>query len=426
MQEQRHRQFSAACKQPWRVPLTTLTAPDGPATLHSREREFMMMFGALGIRPGRVLGCLLVLGAFGSKAQAGRTIVMTQPNVTAVLNSVQPGDTIRMEGEFTTGILIRDRDFGGVTIDASNAVIRNVFRLQRSHNITVLGGQWYTPGTGDAIRIEQSSHISFADITVFGNGNRLGAGVRAIESSFVTLRDGHYEGLRNGAILLSTNDSISVRNHFSNGGEDGMKIIDSQRVILAHNSCTGFEPLPGYHPDCLQLWSLPGRPLQSDIYLLNNLAIGPQQSFVSFTPVELSGTRLSFVGNYAATTSGHTITCNGCTDSYIADNMLVVLPDAPWRALLKVNQTDPSNIVENNAYFDLRGQHGVALPDPVFSDYVPSIAGLVGSRWDDRSFGLAVAASAPEPESWAMLVAGFGLVGAAIRRRRARVPGCVA
>lgn len=386
----------------------------------------MMMFGALGVRPGRVMGCLLVLGAFGSKAQAGQTVVMTPPNVTAVLNSVQPGDTIRMEGEFTTGILIRDRDFGGVTIDASNAVIRNVFRLQRSHNITVLGGQWYTPGTGDAIRIEQSSHISFADITVFGNGNRLGAGVRAIDSSFVTLRDGHYEGLRNGAILLSTNDSISVRNHFSNGGEDGMKIVDSQRVILAHNSCTGFEPLPGYHPDCLQLWSLPGRPLQSDIYLLNNLAIGPQQSFVSFTPVELSGTRLSFVGNYAATTSGHTITCTGCTDSHIADNMLVVLPDAPWRALLKVNQTDPSNIVENNAYFDLRGQHGVALPEPVFSDFVPSIAGLVGSRWDDRSFGLAVAASAPEPESWAMLVAGFGLVGAAIRRRRARVPGCVA
>lgn len=386
----------------------------------------MMMFGALGVRPGRVMGCLLVLGAFGSKAQAGQTIVMTPPNVTAVLNSVQPGDTIRMEGEFTTGILIRDRDFGGVIIDASNAVIRNVFRLQRSHNITVLGGQWYTPGTGDAIRIEQSSHISFADITVFGNGNRLGAGVRAIDSSFVTLRDGHYEGLRNGAILLSTNDSISVRNHFSNGGEDGMKIIDSQRVILAHNSCTGFEPLPGYHPDCLQLWSLPGRPLQSDIYLLNNLAIGPQQSFVSFTPVELSGTRLSFVGNYAATTSGHTITCTGCTDSHIADNMLVVLPDAPWRALLKVNQTDPSNIVENNAYFDLRGQHGVALPEPVFSDFVPSIAGLVGNRWDDRSFGLAVAASAPEPESWAMLVAGFGLVGAAIRRRRARVPGCVA
>jgi hypothetical protein len=409
------------------LPLTTLTAPDGAVLRQSQEREFVMKFGVSGLGSGRWLLSLAVACAMAGGVKAGQTIVMTEANVRAVLAAVRPGDTIRMEGEFNAPIFIRDRDLGGVTFDARNAVIRNLFRLQRSHNIHVIGGQWYSPGPGDAIRIEQSSHISFAGITVFGDANRLGAGVRAIGSSFVTLRDGHYEGLRNGAIFNGTTDSISVRNHFSNGGEDGMKVADSQRIILAHNRCTGFVPSPGYHPDCLQLWSLPDRPVQSDIYLLNNLAIGPQQSFVSFTPVEHSGSRLTFVGNYAATTSGHTITCTGCKDSLIADNMLVVLPDAPWRALLKASQDDPSNIVVNNAYFDLRGQHGVTLPEPIFSSFVPSIAGLVGSRWDDRSFGLpGAASSAPEPSSWAMLVIGFGLAGAVFRRRARRRPGCAA
>lgn len=376
----------------------------------------------LGLARGLLL---LWSGLAGTAVLAGQTIIMTQANVATVLASVQPGDTIRMEGEFIDRLFIRNRDFGGVTFDASQAVLRNGMRLQRVHNMGVVGGTFYSPGIGDAIRVEESSHISYAGLTIFGNGNRLGAGTRVTDSSFVTLRDSLYEGLRNGAIFARSSDSISVRNHFSNGGEDGMKVADSHRIILAHNICTGFTPLPGYHADCLQLWSMPDRSLQTDIYLLNNYAYGPQQSFVSFTPVPLSGTRLTFAGNYAATTTGHTITCNGCTDSVFLDNTLVILPTARWGAVLKVNQANSSNLVANNRYFDLRGQFGATLPDHVLSDLVPSIAGQVGSRWDDRSFGLS-ATAVPEPANWALLLTGFGLVGAAIRRRRAQVPGCAA
>ena len=34
------------------------------------------------------------------------------------------------------------------------------------------------------------------------------------------------------------------------------------------------------------------------------------------------------------------------------------------------------------------------------------------------NIGLGILAGVPEPESWALLVAGFGLLGAAMRRRR--------
>lgn len=377
------------------------------------------------------LAAILAAGVLAhAPAMAGQVVVMRPDNVNAALAAVQPGDTIRMEGLFTSPQRWRNRDFGGVTVDASAATITGGFRLINVQNLRFSGGSWLAPGTGDAIRVENSAHVSFGGLVLSGSQDRLGAGIRVMRSSHVTVRDNRFEGLRNGAILFTVTDSLAARNHFADGGEDGMKILDSQRVIASHNSCTGFEPLPGYHADCIQLWSLVDRPVQSDVYLLNNLAIGPQQAFVSFDPGDMSGTRLTFIGNYAATTSPHTITCIGCTDSLFADNMLIVMPDAPWAAAMKITGSGSGNVYGDNPYFDLRGQHGITLPDPVFSSFTPSLAGLVGSQWDDRSFGLAQATSAPEPASWVMLMAGFGLVGSALRRRvrrkRVGLPGCAA
>ncbi|MCU0891089.1 MAG: PEPxxWA-CTERM sorting domain-containing protein [Sandarakinorhabdus sp.] len=372
-----------------------------------------------------------ILGlALPGMAVAGQVMVMTPETVTTALAAARPGDTIRMEGVFANAMLWRNRDFGGVTLDASAATITGGLRMVNVQNIRFSGGDWRAPGTGDAIRIENSAHVSLGDVLVSGSGDRLGAGVRVLRSSHITVRDSRFEGLRNSTILSSVTDSLVTRNRFANGGEDGMKILDSQRLIASHNSCTGFAPLPDYHADCIQLWSVPANPVQSDIYLLNNLAIGPQQAFVSFDPDDFSATRLTFVGNYAATTSPHTITCLGCTDSLFADNMLIVMPDAPWAAAMKITGSGSGNVYGDNPYFDLRGQHGITLPDPVFSSFTPSLAGLVGSQWDDRSFGLAQATSAPEPASWVMLMAGFGLVGSALRRRvrrkRVGLPGCAA
>jgi hypothetical protein len=242
------------------------------------------------------------------------------------------------------------------------------------------------------------------------------------------VRDSRYVGLRNNVMLLSSTDSLVTGNRYENGGEDGMKIVDSQRIIASHNSCTGFTPLPGYHPDCIQLWSTVGNPVQSDIYILNNLAIGPQQGFASFDPDTLSGTRLTFAGNFAATTGGHTITCLGCFESRFEDNVMVTLPDAQWLAPLRVTGPATGNIFSGNIYIDLRGMPDAPLPDRIGSQLTPSIAGLVGSQWANRSH-LAAAlndggAGVPEPASWAMLILGFGVIGSRLRQRRTPQQAC--
>ncbi|MEG3174746.1 PEPxxWA-CTERM sorting domain-containing protein [Sphingomonas sp. RB3P16] len=62
------------------------------------------------------------------------------------------------------------------------------------------------------------------------------------------------------------------------------------------------------------------------------------------------------------------------------------------------------------------GYRGQGVSSVLFS------SGAVGNfTLDDVSFGPAVSA-APEPASWAMMILGFGAIGAALRRRERRAP----
>ncbi|WP_164156586.1 right-handed parallel beta-helix repeat-containing protein [Sandarakinorhabdus rubra] len=365
-------------------------------------------------------------------ASGGTVLVMRPDNVAAVLAAVKPGDTIRMEGVFNSRLVITGRDFGGVKVDGRRAVLKEGLQLRLVHNISFDG---LTIGSRDrgtihlfGALVQTSSHISFSNMKVLGNLDGKGTGMRVLDSRFVTVRDSHFEGNVDGLQFLTTPDSLAVRNRFVRNESDGVKIVNSQRVIAAHNSCTDIRKAPKAHPDCIQLWSIVDKPLQSDIYILNNIAIGTTQGFTSFDPGSLSGTQLTFAGNYAAITYNHGITCSGCTDSRFLDNIVISLPESRNRAMI-YHPLDRGNEAEGNQLFDLRGRFGGDLPLPSFTSLVPSIAGLVGSQWDDRSFGLlSDVASVPEPGIWLMMLAGWALVGVRLRRVRVRgrLPGCAA
>jgi parallel beta-helix repeat protein len=302
--------------------------------------------------------------------------------------------------------------------------------LQGVQNLSIIGG---TYGRTDAdtrewatLGIFNSSNISVSKATVLGNGNLRGAGIRVTGSEFVTVRDNHLSGHFGSIMLYSSNNSLITRNNMIEASSDGIQIVDSNRVIVSSNSCSKFNRGPGAHPDCIQLWSVANRPLQSDIFILNNSAIGDMQAFLSSDPKTGSGTRLTFAGNYAAVTFTHTVTCGNCIYSTFFDNVLANLPNAVrGPGTLKIGTRDrgtsPTNIIGSNPLYDLRGRTDGWMPTPTWTSFVPDIAGLVGSKWDDRSFGfnLAVASSAvPEPATWLMLGFGFLAVGRQLRQRQ--------
>lgn len=364
-------------------------------------------------------------------AQAQQVVNLTPTsNFNAVMKTLKPGDTLRLTGTFETAVRFSQRDFGGVKLDATGATLREGMLMQGVQNLTIVGG---TYGRTDAdtrewatLGIFNSQNISVSQATVVGNGNLRGAGIRVTGSDFITVRDNRLSGHLGSILLASSSNSLITRNKMTAASSDGIQVMDSQRVIVSANSCSNFTPVAPAHPDCIQLWSVANRPLQSDIFVLNNSAIGTMQAYLSSDPKTGSGTRLTFAGNYAAVTYTHTVTCGNCTNSAFFDNVLANLPGSKNGAgSLKIGPS-PTNTVGYNPLYDLRGRTDGWMPAPLWTSYVPNIAGFVGSKWDTRSFGfeesLNAYGSVPEPATWLMLLVGFGAIGRQMRRRHGPQP----
>ena len=369
--------------------------------------------------------------AFTSTGAHAQQVIELTPtsNVAAVLNLLKPGDTLRVTGVFNSTLRLRNRDFGGMTIDASQAILSEGVHLQNVQNANFKGG---IIGRTDAdtrdwatLRIDNSLHISVSGTTVIGNGNMRGAGIRVTGSEYTTIRDNNLSGHLGSIVLISSNNSLITRNNMTQASSDGINVVDSQRVLVSSNRCHSFTPGPGAHADCIQLWSLAGKPLQSDIFVINNSAIGNIQAFLSSDPKTESGTRITFAGNYAAVSTTHTITCGNCTNSVAFENVLANLPNAIRGAGSLKFGPSPTNLLYNNQFFDLRGRTDGWMPTPTWTSFVPFIAGQVGSQWDNRSFGfqltsnfLGVGNAVPEPASWLLFGLGFAAVGRTLRQMR--------
>ena len=371
------------------------------------------------------------LTVVATAAQAQQIVTLTPTsNQRTVLAALRPGDTLRIAGTFAAPVVIRNRDFGNVRVDAGGAVFQDGLVLVNVHNMAFTGG---TYGRADrdlaawhTVRVEFSSNISMAQGLYLGNGDQRGSGLKVAKSNQITVRDSQFSGHGTALGVASSTNVLVTRNAITGSTGDGINVADSQRVIVSSNTCSAFVPGPGAHPDCIQLWSLVGRPLQSDIAVINNSAIGPIQAFVSFDPRSGSGTRLIFAGNFAAVDSVHGVSCHRCTDSIFDGNILSNVPGARWGAP-SVRLTEGSgNLVTNNQMFDVRllsQQPGFVMPTPIWSSLVPSYAALVGSRIDPGFTAagdgfLPAAPGVPEPATWMMMGLGFALVGRMLRQRR--------
>ncbi|MEI6418054.1 MAG: PEP-CTERM sorting domain-containing protein [Sphingomonadales bacterium] len=372
------------------------------------------------------------------------THTATAATLQSVLKQLRPGDTLALSGTFAE-TQIRDRDFGGVLIDARAASFAGGLVLRNVHNVTFHGGTYGSAlqnlRNNQTIDVFDSSHISFRHAKVIGNADGNGTGLLFRRSSFVTVRDSNFTGHRAALGLTTTTDSLLMRNKFSNMSSDGINIADSHRVVASFNQCSSFVPSPGAHPDCIQLWSVAGNARQSDLALLNNTAWGDMQGFTSFNASAGGAERILMAGNLAAITFPQGIACYTCFDSQFLDNTLVALPGARWRASLNL-VGGGNNQLAGNTMLDYRAG------TPAQQAMLATLAGgsvleqarmmsmqlaaakdrampgfsVGGSRWDNRAFQVS---ALPEPETWAQLIMGLGLIGVLHRRReRMQVRTC--
>ena len=331
----------------------------------------------------------------------------TDATIARIWAKARSGDTIRMIGKFGYTRLQNKVSATAVTLDASKATFSDTLNFTRVDGVHVIGGKFDISGgtlTSYAVNVYGGNNVWFDKTTILGVGNEKGIGFNGTTNVRVT--NSSFTGLRAGIGLTSVTGGFLSKNKFLAAASDGIDIGDSHNVSATFNSCSGSVPAFGAHPDCIQLWSTTGQPLQSDNSVTDNYATGATQGFTSFSGGG-GGLRISFLRNKVFSSFTQGVACYGCIDSNISYNSVKTMPGSRFLTTINVvggnNNTvlgntvgpgvglthDPSTIVESSAF----GQGGTVQIASVSASMVT------------------------EPGTWAMLLAGFGVAGLGVRRR---------
>lgn len=285
----------------------------------------------------RVSACLLVVSS-ANCAQA-RVLPANPTNLVLALTQAQPGDTIRLAPGNYEDVNLPARDNRtAVTIDATGATLRTL-TIRNTAGWTWRGGVIKTPLPPTAWR------------------NVMIDNARRIEIAAVKLTGGE-----TGMLITRGSEDIVVRNNIAtNLRSDGFNIATARRVTLSGNTCSDFHPTPpiydakgkllkdGTHPDCIMMWSEPGKQPTSDITITNNRMTGTMQGISHFWHPKLGRDKVYRVvatGNIVNVTYWHGIMLDDTPGSIVQNNhvssfpgsLMPNFPYAPIRTWLKASR----------------------------------------------------------------------------------------
>ena len=204
---------------------------------------------------------LLSLLAAGSAAMAGATA----EDLGALLDAASPGDVIETEATDFGAVSLRNYTFEPpVTVkfhpDArlETLTLRSV-RGVHFDGATVIAGETISPKSAKAIYVQRGGDVVFRNMdvsfSVDGNPMNDGTGIFADDVDGIVVEDSDFHDVRNGVIILSSNDATVIGSRFSQVLSDGVAVSGTSDIDILENLCIDFaeEPSANVHPDCIQL-----------------------------------------------------------------------------------------------------------------------------------------------------------------------------
>ena len=358
---------------------------------------------------------VVAIGFLVSAATAtAATTYATSANFVSVFNNAAAGDRIILSGDFN-GMTLANRTWAtAVQIDASAARFNDTLTIKNVSGLTFTGGRFGSTSRamrlGRAVSIYGGSDIAFKAPTV--NGDRKGVGIAFTGTRDISVSNGVFSTLKIGMTIIGVTNGSLTGNRSLASSSDGMNIVDSHSITASGNSCSGTIVGPGFHPDCIQMWSLAGNPVQSDISLLDNIATGATQGFTSFDPSRGGGLRIIMRRNRVDTSYPQGIACYNCVDSIFADNVLTTLAGSPFRTSINI-VGGSNNVIANNSVGarPIGGTTGIGGA---------GFAAAGAAEFEADVFEGRISA-VPEPGVWVQLLIGFGTLGLTLRRRDRRI-----
>jgi len=377
---------------------------------------------------------VVLICAIGASIPAdAKILTATSATLASIWKTAAAGDTIRLSGTFAGTTVLQNKSVTKtLTIDATKATFTGTLKLQSDNNISVFGGTYDSTGGATAynkgIVVYRSSNVSFDKLAVVASGTdgETGISFEGVTNSRITNSTFTKVGVGVG-VTGSSNITISG-NKVVGATRDGYDVYNDHNVIVTNNSCSASKPQAGAHPDCVQLASTKGLPVESDIKVVDNIATGMTQGFTSFYGSATGSLRITISGNIINGLMSQGVACYGCVDSFITGNFLSAQPGAAH--FVNLNVIGGSNtVVSGNTLGSLTS--AMYLP----TDYASAYRALTGTTYAMRTVSFAsagtelnsdmsmanIAAVIPEPSEWALLLAGFGLIGWVSRRSIATV-----
>ena len=363
-----------------------------------------------------------------------KILTATSSTLASIWKTAAAGDTIRLSGTFAGTTVLQNKSVTKtLTIDATKATFTGTLKLQSDNNISVVGGKYDSTGGvtayGKGIVVYRSSNVSFDKLAVVASGTdgETGISFEGVTNSRIT--NSSFTNVGTGVGVTGSSNITISGNKVVGATKDGYDVYNDHNVIVTNNSCSASKPQAGAHPDCVQLASTKGLPVESDIKVVDNIATGMTQGFTSFYGSATGSLRITMSGNIINGLMPQGVACYGCVDSFITGNFLSAQPGAAHFVNLNVIGGS-NNVVANNKLG--------SLSDPILlpSDYAAAYRMLTGRAYlsnADITAALdftsaratasmtSIAGAVPEPGEWALFVTGFGLVGFTARRRSSSV-----
>lgn len=346
-------------------------------------------------------------------------IYATSTTLKSAWSIAKSGDTIKLEGKFGLESLQYKTASPPITIDATKATFTDSLKINYVDGIKIVGGTFDSRGGpttyGRAIVVYNSANLSFDKQNIIGPGEHAGQGIALNYVTNASVTNGTFTNLGLGVGVGASTNVVISSNKVVGSVTDGFDIAGSHMVTVANNNCSGGAPSVGAHPDCVQLWSVKGTAVQSDIKIIDNIATGRTQGFDSFTPQWGGGLRITMTGNIVNNTYPQGMACYGCVDSIFTDNFLIAQPLAPHFTNMNI-VGGSGNLIANNTFASTAERQ--ILP----TDYAEAYAVLTGKDYAGGSVSdPSLTAAVPEPDAWLMIVTGFGAVGLVLRSRHRRL-----
>ena len=361
---------------------------------------------------------MLLCGAVPVQA---KLISANAATLAAAWSAALPGDTIKLSGTFGLTRLQYKTSAKAITLDATKATFTDTLNINRVDGLNVVGGHFgSTTGPtqyGRAVVIYGGSNISFSKPVVVGNAGE--QGIAFNDTVNASVWNGSFSNNRSAIGMTRVTNGALRGNKIYGAVSDGIDIAGSHNVTATYNTCSKGAPGPGVHPDCIQLWSIAGLPVQSDIMIAHNSATGPTQGFTSFDPAKGGGLRIWMLHNTVYTSYSQGIACYGCVDSNISYNSVRTIAGSAHMTNINIIGGSNNVVLGNTIGAFTRPAASPTLDEFSTTDLAPGDFSLARSEASSFEFSASESmAAVPEPSSWILLTAGFGMAGAAVRRSR--------